>query len=316
MNTPSGQRPTRNNGVMDHIVVGMDGSEGAARALRWAARESKITDIPLTAMLAWDYGGQHHVDADQGFDPDYDADDAAIALDAYVRRALGNEEVELAKVVTLDLPARALIDASRSASLLVVGARGLGGFAGLLLGSVSQRCLRGSECPVAIIRRSARVANGTAGEPPEFGRIVVGVDGSTTGQHALEWAVAEAARRSARLVALHAWQPSYLLSAPLPGSTRYLEAMEAEGKVVLDQALARADLTALDGRIDRVDKLGSPAGALLEASVDADMVVVATGTHHRIGALVVGSVAHQISQHATCPAVFVPSHAEPDPSPV
>jgi nucleotide-binding universal stress UspA family protein len=78
-----------------------------------------------------------------------------------------------------------------------------------------------------------------------------------------------------------------------------------QGAAILEHALAQVDLSGLPERVERVDVLGSPAGALIEASRGADLVVVGTGKHHGLGTLV-GSVAQQISQHAPCPAVFVP----------
>jgi nucleotide-binding universal stress UspA family protein len=92
------------------------------------------------------------LEADAPFDPKYSADDARQFLDDTVRSALDNETTHVTSTVVNDLPARALIDAAARAELLVVGARGLGGFRDLLLGSVSHRSLAHSPCPTVVVR--------------------------------------------------------------------------------------------------------------------------------------------------------------------
>ena len=94
---------------------------------------------------------------------------------------------------------------AKAADLLVVGARGMGGFRGLLLGSVSRRCAHLATVPLVIVRRMAGVQH--------RGRIVVGVDGSESSAGALRWARREAAVRGCRLSVLHAWQPQGLAFA-------------------------------------------------------------------------------------------------------
>ena len=185
---------------MTGIVVGIDGSDCGAQSLVWAAREAELHGLPLKAVMAWDWLNQRHVKDGKSFDPSYGEQDALAALDHYVKQALGARAgmVELAAVC--DLPARALLDASHDAALLVVGARGLGGFRGLLLGSVSQQCLHHSTCPVAIIRQD----HAAAGEH-DAESVVVGVDGSPTARRALAWAVEEARVRQAALEVVHVW---------------------------------------------------------------------------------------------------------------
>ena len=139
---------------MTKIVVGVDGSESSQEALRWAVAEAKLHGQPLEALMAWGYLDQHHVPADvRHFEPDYDEADAREALAQYVTDVLGPDASDaVALRPTCDLPARALLDAGKDAAMLVVGARGRGGFASLLLGSVSQKVLHHATCPVAVIR--------------------------------------------------------------------------------------------------------------------------------------------------------------------
>jgi nucleotide-binding universal stress UspA family protein len=130
------------------IVVGVDGSEASKRALRWAIEEGRLRHVTVRAVHAWQYPVS---DAWAGVPVNiYDVleEDAKEQLASIVAEADG-EGVE--QVVVLGAAPWALLDASRDAELLVVGSRGLGGFKGLLLGSVSQQCVHHALCPVVVI---------------------------------------------------------------------------------------------------------------------------------------------------------------------
>ena len=136
------------------IVVGVDGSPAGRDALRWAARQARLTGAELHAVSAW------HVPGGYGWAPDYsDADFAAEArkgLEETVADTLGADPgIHVITDVRQGHPAGALIDASAGAALLVVGSHGHGAFAGMLLGSVSQHCAQHAHCPVVVIRRPA-----------------------------------------------------------------------------------------------------------------------------------------------------------------
>jgi nucleotide-binding universal stress UspA family protein len=134
------------------VVVGVDGSDHAARALRWAREEARRRSAPLTAVLAWGFLDQHHTEPDAPFDPNYTAADARAVLEHAIGSATGGDASDVEARVVNDLPARALLQNATTAELLVVGARGLGGFRDLLLGSVSHRCLTHSLCPTVVVR--------------------------------------------------------------------------------------------------------------------------------------------------------------------
>lgn len=135
------------------VVVGIDGSAPAAVALRWAIEEAARRHTPLTAVMSWGLLDQHHPRGDEPFDPHYGEKDASAALTAFVEDVVGLSGLPLVhRTVVNDLPARALMEHAEHAELLVVGARGLGGFGDLLLGSVSHRCLAHSHCPTVVVR--------------------------------------------------------------------------------------------------------------------------------------------------------------------
>jgi nucleotide-binding universal stress UspA family protein len=135
------------------VVVGVDGSAPAAAALRWSVEEAGRRQAPLTAVMAWGLLDQHHRAGEEPFDPHYSEKDAQAALDAFVSEVAGllpSPPVET--VVVNDLAARGLLERAEGAELLVVGARGLGGFGDLLLGSISHRCLAHARCPTVVVR--------------------------------------------------------------------------------------------------------------------------------------------------------------------
>lgn len=142
---------------MKTIVVGVDYSEGAKAALRFALEEAKLRGARLRAVHASQYGyiGMPGL---EGSYPVVGADLAALhdaakgALDAALREALPDTGgVEVERRVVEGRPGAVLVEESRGADLLVVGSRGHGGFAGLLLGSVSQQAAHHATCPVVIV---------------------------------------------------------------------------------------------------------------------------------------------------------------------
>jgi nucleotide-binding universal stress UspA family protein len=139
---------------MSTIVVGVDGSEGALEALRFAIEEARARGASMAAINAWHvppmaYGA--------GFVPTtVDFEGYRTIAHSALERSL--EEVDAAGSgisvtthVSEGQPAEVLLEAARDAALLVVGSRGLGGFRGLLLGSVSQQCVHHAPCPVVVV---------------------------------------------------------------------------------------------------------------------------------------------------------------------
>jgi nucleotide-binding universal stress UspA family protein len=142
---------------MGVIVVGVDDSEGAKVALRFALEEAKLRQATLRAVHAWQFGsiGAPGI---EGAYPVIGADlsdlhrAAEAALEAAVEEVVSDRgEVGVERRVVEGAAASVLVDESRDAELLVVGSRGRGGFAGLLLGSVSQQCAHHAACPVVIV---------------------------------------------------------------------------------------------------------------------------------------------------------------------
>lgn len=133
---------------MRRVVVGVDESPGARAALTWAVEEARRREATLVPVLAW----THLVQPGAEFRPDLDADAAADTLDA-ILADIDVTGIDVEPVTINELPAPAILHAARHADLVVVGARGLGGFTGLLLGSVSQQVISHAPCPVVVVPR-------------------------------------------------------------------------------------------------------------------------------------------------------------------
>jgi nucleotide-binding universal stress UspA family protein len=137
---------------MGKVVVGVDGSPGSIAALRFAVEEARLRGADLAAVSAWTLSLAGDVPG--GFVPSLREDfakEAAEVLDDGLGQ-LDTTGITIERVVEEGTAARTLVEAAKGADMLVVGSRGRGGFAGLLLGSVSQQCAHHATCPVAIVR--------------------------------------------------------------------------------------------------------------------------------------------------------------------
>ncbi|MGE0795555.1 MAG: universal stress protein [Acidimicrobiia bacterium] len=274
---------------MTAYVVAVDGSEGSAEALRWAADMAEVHGAQLTAVMAWSWLDQ----PDEQFSPSYTEDHARADLAALVERVGPTHPV--AQEVICDLPVPAIERASQGADLLIVGARGHGGFTGLRLGSVSERLLEVAPCPVAVVHEGARAAvrNGT---------VVVGVDGSDHGGRALAWAAAEARARDADLEVVQAWSLPVAMSTPFDGMPD-IEQFEAGERSLLAETMEDPALSGVRATGHLV--AGGAARALLEKAAGAGLVVVGSRGRGRLLGAILGSTSRQVVHHAPCPVVVL-----------
>jgi nucleotide-binding universal stress UspA family protein len=136
------------------IVVGVDGSPGARQALRWALGEAALRHAALEIVHAWSYPDQGpKASASPGLAISVEAleDDALQVVEESLSGLVVKEGLDLRRHVAPSPVSLALVEAAEGADLLVVGARGKGGFAGLQLGSVAQQCAQHTPCPLVIV---------------------------------------------------------------------------------------------------------------------------------------------------------------------
>ena len=286
------------------VVAGVDGSEGALAAVGWAAAEAARRRLPLRLVAAhtWPAGGLVG-DPGLGVDPRVVLRDmvlghlaAAAATASAAAAGLAVEQVE----VDGD-PAAVLAGESERAELVVLGDRGLGGFTGLLLGSVADALSARAACPVVVVRG---VETDPAVPRPE--PVVVGVDGSPGSTAALAFAVEAAVLRSVPLVAVHAWRDVLVdtTMAPLVD----WDAVESDEREVLAERLAGIRTTYPDLVVRRLVVRDRPARALVDESRSAQLVVVGSRGRGGVQGLLLGSVSQQLLHHAHCPVAVVRPH--------
>ena len=200
------------------------------------------------------------------------------------------------RVSVCDLPWRALVTISQEADLLVVGARGSGGFLGLRIGSVSEHVLQHAHCPVAVIH-----ADGPSERPTEE-RIIVGVDGSGTAARALAWALDEARARHAKVRVVSAWSVPVMA---YPGAMEGAAVFDEAADEIVHDAVRDSDVHGLTHPIECETVAGGAASALIDAAKDATLVVVGSRGLSRARELILGSVSHQVVHHSPCPVVVI-----------
>ncbi|WP_320779749.1 universal stress protein [Streptomyces sp. CRN 30] len=289
------------------VVAAIDGSDDSLRALDWAREAARQRDAPLRVAHVRQYAAWAQPDVLAVGPPDPDDDPV---LDEARARLDGATDGPTVEYLPLEgVPAAALPELGLEAQLLVLGSRGRGGFASLLLGSSSLAAARDAECPVVVVPRPGREVHGTepAGPGP---RVVVGLHVDSPDEAALDFAFTEAALRGARLqvVAAYPWPvPGWAAPGQIVPPVIDEVAVESETRVLADGFLAphRERHPAVTAEPYVVP--GDAAGHLVAASAGADLVVV--GRHRRrllAPARMMGSVAHAVLLHAASPVAVIP----------
>jgi nucleotide-binding universal stress UspA family protein len=291
-----------NIGTERLVVVGVDGSASALHAVRWAAREAARRHAPLRLVHACYLMPVRHP---RQVAPPAEYHDAVLEQG----RHWLNQAAEAARTTAPDVSlgtdlrdgigANVLISESKTALLVVVGSRGIGGFRGLLVGSVSAAVSAHGHCPVVVMH-----GPGGDGAPPESGPVVVGVDGSPLSDAAIEFAFAAAGERGVPLVAVHSWL-DVNLAAGWPGlpNTIDWEWVGQDEARRLDEVLARWSEKFPEIELRKVVERDRPERALLKAAADAQLVVVGSRGRGALTGLGLGSVSQSLLQHAECPVV-------------
>jgi nucleotide-binding universal stress UspA family protein len=283
------------------VIVGADGSEQSLLAVEWAALEARRHSSPLRIVSAPAAVPRMHA---------YHAfpDEIAAALRGMSARALAAaltrcDEVAPGLPVDTGLltgpPAVAVADCGADASMLVVGARGAGGFAAMMLGSVSRYVAAWAPCPVVVVREETTAVHR---------EIAVGIRDPEDVTGTLAFAFEEAARRGADLVAVHTWYwlpsafgPAGALRPPDPGQ------ISAEVGRQLAEALEQWHGKYPDVRVRHDVIRGHPARVLASYSARADLVVIGRHGHPAGPGPGIGSIQHAVLDHAHGPVAVVPS---------
>ncbi|MFG2859208.1 universal stress protein [Streptomyces sioyaensis] len=287
------------------LVVGIDGSADALRAVDWAADEAALRGCPLRLLYAsiwapyegpaFPVGGLRQVRPA--------GTDRTVAATAEERARLRSPDVVVTADVRDEDPVYALVDASDHAAAIVVGSRGHG-LSGIVLGSVSLTVAARAHCPVVVERAGAPAAVGDRW-------VVLGLAGpESMPAAAVEFAFTEAALRGCGVEVVHAWTRPHRERATVRGGrfdeTRVFH--DQREKQWLDEALSRPTTAHPDLPVRRVVVESPARPALLQAASRADLVVLGAQRRRNALGLQLGLVNHAMLHYAPCTVAVVPAN--------
>lgn len=281
------------------VVVAVDGSERNRSAVAWAAQEVAALGCAMKLVTAL----PDHVIPTPHFSV-HTEDQEVLGMLADARHSIADVVAEKS-VETLAVagdPVDVLLDQARSAGLLVVGKRGLGGFTRAIVGSTSIALAGRSPVPVAIVpEKWDRGAE--AGGP-----IVVGIDLDQVDSEPIEVAFRRAKRLGAPLVAVHGWETPALYSWDAATVAGVVTEREQEASRQFDDLLATWQDRYPDVVVRPMRVHEHPASALLDAAEDAQVIVLGRHPAGLFGGFAFGSVARVVLHYAECPVLAVPSN--------
>ncbi|MGC8511725.1 MAG: universal stress protein [Acidimicrobiales bacterium] len=291
------------------VVVGVDGSAGSLPALAWALRQAEGGRREVVAVYAWQvpalaYSAPGYIPPEK---ESLDVEGKRILAEALKALGVNAESAAVSLSVGNGLAADVIADVCEEAGaeMAVVGSRGHGRIAEILLGSTSRSLLQKSKVPLVIVP--------AGGDSPGDGRIVVGVDGSVGSKLALEWAITEASTVGGNVEAvmvIPAPSPDLPPQLPEPLRNRAGEDSPAAGQLakLVDEAVSVAP--SVSGKVIETVLHGNPAHTLRLHANGADMLVVGRRGLGSIHEAFSGSVSSWCSHHTNRPVVVVPTRVE------
>lgn len=295
------------------VLVGVDGSPGSLAAVELGAWEAKRRRAPLHLVNGYQ-GDTPHLGygwvpyATLGTAMRDAARDLLSGIEVATHAA--HPGLTVRSTVVAGGGASALVELSRDASLVLVGSRGHGGFADLLLGSVAAQVVTHAHAPVIVVRPPTDDPHGAvaaARVAPGSGPVVVGIDGSPASSLALQFALDEAAARQASLVAIYVWSTDPLdnlrSGAPYDPGRAEAEADRMVAEAVAGWTDKYPDTTIVRRPVHHLN----PTWTLMESSRDASLLVVGSRGRGGFARLLLGSVSRELAARAYCPVAIVRS---------
>jgi nucleotide-binding universal stress UspA family protein len=277
------------------FVVGIDGSDHSRMALRWAMATGDAAGVPVRAVQSWAHPRSAVLPIGPVPAPADEMDaQTKEALTAVITDTLGSSAAVSISVLR-GTAAGALLETVTSESVLVLGSRGLGGFGGLLLGSVSQECVEYASCPVVVVRSDRAVGEGDL--------ILVGKDGSDGAQQALVWADALARATGASVRAVHAWRGVASERPPRIGERLRSKASDAVTGWTQE----------VGDEIESDEMEGDPREVLVAAAERFAPALTVVGRRGAGGlrSMRLGSTANHLVRHSATNVAVVPTRDQP-----
>jgi nucleotide-binding universal stress UspA family protein len=290
------------------VVVGIDGSDSSHGAFAYAAWEAHRRGRPLRLVHVHSYANPLGWST---FPPDpadfVESIERArhLVAEHEMEAHLAYQGLDVASTLATGSVGAALVDASVDADLVVVGSRGLGGFAGLLLGSAGTQLAAHSRAPLIVVRPVGD--RGNLGASPPHRPVVVGVDGASNCQATLGFAFDEAAARGVSLHARYAWW-SFAPGEIGPAARQYdLEVAEDEARRLLAESVAgwRDKYPDVPVELEPV-RAPNPYPVLIEDSHDIGLLVVSRHGGNMLSRLLLAAVGDVAVREAHCPVAVVP----------
>ena len=272
------------------IVVAIDGGTASEAALRWAIDWAKRTslnlDVCAVADRSWSPEKAEH------FRPTYQR----ILEKALDQVAASAPSIHVTSTLRHGHPAGALVNASRTASLLVVGTNKTGALSGLVHGTLPLKLAAEVEAPLVVV---------PANWEDSQGKVVIGVDGDTD-TNALDFAAGAARLLGAELVLVHAWDvPSPIVTDFLGHGELYTD-MERGNSHLLDSVFSQVKRANPDLQVSQQLIYGNPSVVVGRAAEGAALVVVGTHHRHAMAGMLLGSVGHDLLMNMPSPVAIVP----------
>lgn len=280
---------------VEKIVAGVSDSPASRAAVEWAAREAELRHVPLVLLHAntLPIGAWPVAPVPVGY-LDWQMKVGRELLDdtrRFVEKATDGA-VSVTSELIVATPTAALVDASRTAGMVVVGSRGKGALSRLVMGSVSAGVLHRAQCPVVVVQADAPA-------PASDAPVLLGFDGSPSSQSAIALAFDEASRRRVGLVAMHAWWSPGAFE--MPGFD--WETLRPEVNRQIREMLTAWQHHFPDVPVERVVVADRPAERLVERSRSCQLVVVGNHGYGAVSGALLGSVSSAVVQASTVPVL-------------
>ncbi|MFG1708033.1 universal stress protein [Nonomuraea sp. M3C6] len=277
------------------VVVGTDGSAAATAAVEWAADDAARLAAPLRIVHAVDRSPYEIAKFSNPGPGDAVALSAeSVLADAEVVARKRQPDIDVTSELLQGAAAAVLRGQVGNAAEVVIGGRGLGGFSGAVLGSVSTQVAGHAHGPVVVVRSDPDTA---------YGEIVVGLDDYHAGEPALAYAFEQAMLRASTLRAVYAWQPP--AHAHIPESAHDLDEIHAAQCKIAAGVLPGWRQQYPQVQVIEDVRRAHPVDALASVSAKADLVVVGSQGRGAIGTVMLGSVTLGVLYHARCSVAVV-----------
>lgn len=283
------------------IVVAVDGSERNRSAVVWAAAEAAASGCELVLVTVVE---EHALPSPHFSVRSQEKQAKAMLADVVHQLAQVVPEQLVRSEVVVGSPVQVLLDRAAGARMLVVGKRGLGGFARLIVGSTSIALSGRAPVPVTIVPDTWDQTRRSRSP------VVLGIDPHRAHHRPIHLAFSRAQRLGVPLVAVHGWEMPTVYSWDAQAVTSIATTWEEEAQAEFDKVVDTWRKRFPDVEVRRLHRHGHPAMAVLDAADDAQLVVLGRHTDRRFGGFAFGSVTRAVLHYSECPVVVVPSDSD------